>query len=106
MHAFVSRFVGLTTRTNKSTDLGPSSMAYRGGRIYVVDPLGVCLPSGNLSERSRKSGGSFKKREGDREEKIRKRGLLTRERRPMRVRERERGGEGGKLKIEKLTVHL
>jgi len=96
--------VGPTTRTNKSIDLGPSSTAYRGGRIYVVDPLGVCLPSGNLSERSRKSGGSLKKG-GGREEKIRKRGLLTRERRPMR--ERERGeGEGGKLKIEKLTVHL
>lgn len=92
MHAFVSRFVGPTTRTNKSTDLRPSSSLRSGGRIYVVDPSGVCLPSGNLSERSRESGGSLKKGGRWRGEDSEARGLLTREGRPMAGRGRQAVG--------------
>jgi len=49
----LSRFEGPTARTNKSGgDLRPSSTLRRSGWIYAI-LLGVCLPSGNLSERNR-----------------------------------------------------
>lgn len=96
LRAFASRFESPTARTNKSTrgDLRPSSTLYRSKRIYAVDPLGVCLPSGNLSRKEpRARGGSEEKRN-----EIRKGSLLTKS-------EKMRGREGGP-KVEIFTVHL